>query len=494
MQLPIPDDYELGEGLTCFQVYWPDTPYWIGILQGLITSIQQGRLWDERTGSILAVQAIGREIEAATLPLVTCCGDDGNDGNQEQPQTVEINLGECLEEFCEMSGCSIPYGALKYIDGVLYYRYCGDWYPVEGDAALPGSVVTQPDDPDAPEFDPEEFETATACSKATVLMNVVFGVVDELLDSAEVPETPAGAISAVKSRFPNIDWGDAALLSAYSAAVVIRLQGYSSEVENETFQGKMLCLVSLQISAGNQGLTEDERYKVQEAIETVCNGTFSLVTHPTVFGSVVQMYKMAYRAIGATDTTNITSYAFPTGDEVCDCGDFTGEPTYYGTIWFTGAATIVQQAGTTLSVYRTGNNGRWIELDWLVPAGQTMLINDQNNLMHMQGTGTISTLTFRITKVPGYRIPAAYNDVEDETITGYNFVHFSTGPWMSQPVTYTWGTDYKDGELTIATPQNPSGSSLNVRGIRQHPWHTTTTLEHYRWRIEIYECNGVIYG
>jgi len=68
MKLPIPADWD-GESWCRWSVCWPESEGWEGILRGFLTLPQRGWTWDERTGSILAVQEIGREITAANLPL-----------------------------------------------------------------------------------------------------------------------------------------------------------------------------------------------------------------------------------------------------------------------------------------------------------------------------------------------------------------------------------------------------------------------------------------
>lgn len=79
MKFPIPDDWD-GESWCKWAVCWPDSEKWRGFLRGLLTLPQRGWTWDERTGSIINVQSIGREITEANLPLVGClmaCNDVG---------------------------------------------------------------------------------------------------------------------------------------------------------------------------------------------------------------------------------------------------------------------------------------------------------------------------------------------------------------------------------------------------------------------------------
>lgn len=69
-QMPIPDDWD-GETYDCVLIDWPSSVQWFAILRGFVTTPLRGRFWDASTGSILAVQAIGREI-AERNPIVSC--------------------------------------------------------------------------------------------------------------------------------------------------------------------------------------------------------------------------------------------------------------------------------------------------------------------------------------------------------------------------------------------------------------------------------------
>jgi len=69
VKFPIPQDWD-GTSWCRWSVCWPDSEGWSGFLRGLLTLPQRGWTWDERSGSILDVQAIGREITAQNLPLV----------------------------------------------------------------------------------------------------------------------------------------------------------------------------------------------------------------------------------------------------------------------------------------------------------------------------------------------------------------------------------------------------------------------------------------
>lgn len=79
MKFPIPQDWD-GESWCEWAVCWPDSEQWRGLLRGFITLPQRGRTWDERSGNILDVQAIGREITEQNIDLrgvLMACNDQG---------------------------------------------------------------------------------------------------------------------------------------------------------------------------------------------------------------------------------------------------------------------------------------------------------------------------------------------------------------------------------------------------------------------------------
>ena len=67
---PIPTDWD-GNDWACVIIEWPNSPQFLGILRGLITTPLRGWFWDEKTGSIIDAQIIGREIEERN-PVSSC--------------------------------------------------------------------------------------------------------------------------------------------------------------------------------------------------------------------------------------------------------------------------------------------------------------------------------------------------------------------------------------------------------------------------------------
>lgn len=59
--MPIPTDWN-GQDWAFHLLCWPDSVEYAGILRGQVTELTRGRYWDEKTGSILATQAIANLI------------------------------------------------------------------------------------------------------------------------------------------------------------------------------------------------------------------------------------------------------------------------------------------------------------------------------------------------------------------------------------------------------------------------------------------------
>jgi hypothetical protein len=93
VKFPIPGDWD-GESWCRWAVCWPDSEQWEGFLRGLLTLPQRGWTWDERSGSILDVQQIGREIFAENLPLVGVIMACNDTELAEAFQNIAIALGD----------------------------------------------------------------------------------------------------------------------------------------------------------------------------------------------------------------------------------------------------------------------------------------------------------------------------------------------------------------------------------------------------------------
>lgn len=151
MQLPIPDDWD-GETYDCFQIQWPRSAKWLAVLAGLISSPSRGRFWDSRTGSIIAVQEMGRFIDSLNMPFVDC--DGGSSSITPDIETVHQFASQEESDYF-MSLCGYNPKAFKIEGGALYVKdFCGEWVAIGALTGSPDSgVYDVPDDIDLTETD-----------------------------------------------------------------------------------------------------------------------------------------------------------------------------------------------------------------------------------------------------------------------------------------------------------------------------------------------------
>ena len=93
MKVPIPDDWQEEQdgyilGLVCI----PNSQMWRSLVRGKIQELARGRIWDETTGSIKAVQTVGWAIYDS---FMTCKLDD----LVEQLETLNITVAAQTEVF-----------------------------------------------------------------------------------------------------------------------------------------------------------------------------------------------------------------------------------------------------------------------------------------------------------------------------------------------------------------------------------------------------------
>lgn len=306
-RISIPDDWN-GEDWSCYKVYWPDSQQWKALLMGLLTSPMAGRFWDQDTGSVRDAQSVGFAIEDRTIPLVGCDDEDCEDCEKEPVPPLEW-IGEFL-----MTNCSIPYGALRWLDGVLQYRYCGEWYDVEG--ITPETLAPVPGD-SVPDF--PTLGTGTACSKVTAWTNTLFAAIDSLFDDILVPEMPNDAVKNVKDLRYDVNWGDADLLLAYAAAANIHTFGLINETEDETIQQTIKCRLVEGVEGGSTGITKDEYEWMISTIVQYLQSIWTIITYPTSHASMVDMYRLVAQSIGAGDTEKTTAGTISAAGDDCDC-------------------------------------------------------------------------------------------------------------------------------------------------------------------------------
>lgn len=176
MKFPIPADWD-GESWCKWSVCWPESEQWEGFLRGLLTLPQRGRTWDERTGSILNIQAVGREITALNLPLVGVVMACNDTGLQEALSEIALALRyaadrEFAKPCCGDSGAGIPGGA--GYSGQTVQPIGGNTIPIYG-TQPPASLPEGEEFPDG--FESFEEWDAHKCAIANLIFDgVIYSV------------------------------------------------------------------------------------------------------------------------------------------------------------------------------------------------------------------------------------------------------------------------------------------------------------------------------
>jgi hypothetical protein len=183
MKLPIPDDWD-GETWCRWAVCWPYSEKWMGIFRGLITQQQRGWLWDEKTGSILAIQEIGREITARNLPergVIMACEDGGISEAATAFENIAIALTRIADRLC----CSdLQIDVNGGAQGTIT-QPSGEVVPIYG--SQPPLEIPPGEFP--PGYEDESAYLADKCRKANMIMD---GLIQTLTNIAAF-----GTINAV---------------------------------------------------------------------------------------------------------------------------------------------------------------------------------------------------------------------------------------------------------------------------------------------------------
>lgn len=458
----------------------------LGVIAGALRGLTANDAW---IGSDNAVNLAMVQIEDIIVRLIMChtCDsgippDNGN-GNSNQGSGFGC---DCTSESEECMSCSIPYGSMRLNEsGVLQYKYCGEWYDVEGwvpldDWTPDGGTDTEPPD--------EYTENTTACAKAIAWTDVLFGVVDKALDMAALQTKPFDFLGQLRTLYPAIAWGQLAVANVYTAALHIALLGYASETEDETTQQKMRCRVHAVMSEAPQGMTPAEYAATKSAITAVANEAWTILDYPTAYQSMRNIYTYAAQAIGEKDSAKITQYAQPVDGMNCLCpGDIIPEDEYDGVVRFTGSILAAQEP-TWLANVHTENNGKRLLVTWNVPArtgGTWRSAEISTGLLSTQAIQSLSVLVFP--QNSGDAVP---------------FNNWFSSPCAEQSDPLTWVKPQIGATGWTYTQQALSGAKLGVNthagaapvDIRLNSYHCPnlgSDTKTYRYVYEIVAINGV---
>jgi hypothetical protein len=377
MKLPIPDDWN-GRDWQCFQIIWPDSPLWIAMLHGWLSQMGRGRTWNEKTGSILATQAIGYEIWERSTPLVDCAGEAHPPDDQTRMQHI---AGPCWfgEDEPEMP-CVDLSNLIKLENGHLWVMNgCCEWV----DKGAIGDFVEEGiSDPPGEDLDPPI--PFSACGKAKAIVDAIYLVTNALFANTDSLVLPWEAVSAVKSACAPLSLKSNQVLLGLFDALALKNAGYEGEeVFDEDSRQGILCRLARTLSSDTGALSQANMNSINDAFNQ------NLGFEVAVFGA-------AANAIGLVQLSNIAMAGQLDQTADCECPELV-TPTQPPTdgAWFTGLITKTEGDGvivmTTLSP-----NMRKIGLRWLVGAPGAQF-TDLGFIAHMAAPDNLTSLTVRLT-------------------------------------------------------------------------------------------------
>lgn len=355
---PIPDDY--NDEWECVSIQWPNSIKWRGILVGLLYSMSRGRSWDERTGKITDVQAIGREIFDRNYPLSACgtndCGGNG-DGDNSSGSVGGYFCWNCSDdddcEDCEendMTNCCLS-DKIRIENGVLQVMDCGKWVDV-GDVG--NAIKNSETDASAKEPTGEETEQDFACAKATGYVNVMWNTMNAMFDHHN--DLPWELIDAVQ-KAAKCDLTNTYVLTACLAideyAVV---GGNMADIIMNNPRQQVICDLAKKLDGSTSVLTDDE-----------WNETFKWLTKD-MGGDLVQEGFLT-QVVGAINRGNfdrVGRAACANPDFDCTCPDPVEEIPALHDWQFTFDFTKGPYNFTSLFPYADGAGNRWeINRGWV---------------------------------------------------------------------------------------------------------------------------------
>jgi hypothetical protein len=303
VKYPIPNDWD-GSSWSCYELQWPDSVAWLALLQGIITTLARGRTWEESSGSIAAIQAIGTQVIDRNFPLVFCGGEPV------PPLPPEIIYAACggIEEDNEMP-CIDLSTLMKIEDGKLYVKdSCCEWVEIGSLEA----VEETPPDGFADDLTPPP--SYSACGKAVAVVDAIYLVANAMFEETDV-SNPLSWYSDVRAACPGISLKSKFLLEGILDAMLLKELDYTEEeIFDAVSHQEIICRLERSLSATGTALTEAEF----NAIDTAFNQEL---------GFDVAIFGAAANAIGQSQLSNIAMAGSLSTDANCDCPSYAADPT-----------------------------------------------------------------------------------------------------------------------------------------------------------------------
>jgi len=375
MRLPIPSDWD-GQKWQCVQIQWPDSPLWFAILNGLIAGLAAGRSWDERDGSILDVQSIGREIWARSIPFQSCSGGIIPPAIPPTSGSGGLWLEEVFEMPCidlsSMIDISRGDGHLWVLDG------CCNWVDLGEFGGQTEELITTPPgestDPETP---------FSACGKAESIVNVIYAVALAIWGATS--EEPWNYVNAVKASVSPVTVKAKYVIEGVILAASLKGSGYSEEeIFDDLSKQTIVCRLARTLAADTGALSA----KNIEAIETAFNQNLEFE---------VALFSAAVKAIGTSQLSNISMAGQLDQTADCDCPELvppTLPPADSGP-WFTGSVEKTEGDGV-ITMTTLSSNMRKVGLRWLVGA-PGFASTDWLGYILMNSPANLTSVTFKLT-------------------------------------------------------------------------------------------------
>jgi hypothetical protein len=197
MKVIIPDDWD-GEDWSCIRIQWPNSPQWMALLLGLVTTPTRGRWYDETTGNIKSAQAVGAQIFERNFPWAFC--------DESQTQTVTEIRETLIQAGITIEGETMGQVVtdVQYVNGKLrvFYGHCC-YEDIELSLVGDTEEVVEPTLPDWPDdIDPPAPDIQYyACGKINGLVDTLTVIGQAAWNNRTTPYDMRAAILAANPGY-----------------------------------------------------------------------------------------------------------------------------------------------------------------------------------------------------------------------------------------------------------------------------------------------------
>jgi len=454
MKVPIPNDWD-GEDWECVQILWPNSPQFWGLLNGLLTLMTRGRYWEENTGSIIDMQAIAWEIFGKNFPYTNC-----NNEVIPPPSPCDTvcfgggGLDDCEDE---MGGCTLPYGSIEVIGGILMYKTCDGWTPVKG---WETGVVTDPPEDEEP-VEEEDY----GCNKAA-------GMADLFKPDFDI------AVFQMNDKLPRYRayWLRQALpqYSITNASAALVAKEYAKDPEGNYALLSDADLEQRLRCAWSPAMLDTSTLTIDEflAMMALTNSEFEPVQ--TAFINAV---------VWAIGYSTFSWWAAAFADDTADCTCPGEDPPYEGDMHFTGLLVDSSQPEWFTEMF-TENDGKKLFIEWTTPSGTFK--GDTLCKLGILMDKPLASFTIKVYPESGSDVPKKEWDT-DCGLNPVNWTFLDFGSSWDEVVT----SPAPSIQLNEVTHGSGTGTKADVPyKIRKCPSGDVPGVV-YRWWLEITHVDGV---